>query len=79
MACSRVLSKSKMCTDLTSDTGGSSLSPHDHLLSAVTVWYVALPYGPAAAGRVEVAIMVGSVCRKEGEQKRLVNASSIHK
>jgi hypothetical protein len=34
----QVLSKSKTWIALISDTGGSSLSSHDHLLSAVTVW-----------------------------------------
>jgi hypothetical protein len=62
------------------ETAGSSLSSHDHLLSAVTVWYVALPFGPATWGRVDVAIMdiVGNERRVEGMQKRFVAASSIH-
>jgi hypothetical protein len=54
------------------------LSSHDHLLSAVTVWYVALPFGPATWGRVDVANMVGSERRAEGEQKRFAAAHSIH-
>jgi hypothetical protein len=61
-----------------SDTGGSSLSSHDHLFSAVTVWYVARPLGPATWGLVDVANMVGSECRVAGEQrKRFVAAHSI--
>lgn len=43
-----------------SDTAGRSLSSHDHLFSAVTVWCVAFPFAPATAGRVEVANMAGS-------------------
>jgi hypothetical protein len=40
-----------------SETEGKSLSSHDHRFSAVTVWWEALPSGPATWGLVEVAIM----------------------
>ena len=65
---------------LISDTEGRSLSSHDHRLRAVTVWYVALPFGPATWGLVDIAAMdiVGNERRVAGEQKRLVAASSIH-
>lgn len=47
------------------------MSSHDHLLSAVTVWYVAFPFGPVTAGRVEaiaeMARRVGGAMRLEAE------------
>lgn len=61
-----------------SDTAGKSLPLHDHLFSAVTVWYVALPFGPATAGLVEVANMVESERQVKSGEKRFVAASSIH-
>lgn len=62
---------------LISDTGGSSLSSHDHRLSAVTVWYVAFPFGPATAGRVAVASMTGNERRIQVEAMRRVAEKSM--
>lgn len=59
-------------------TAGRSLSSHDHLLRAVTVWMAGFPFWPAAAGRVEVANMSSSERRGEKSGQRLVAARSIH-
>ena len=64
---------------LTSDTGGSSFSSHDHLFSAVTLWYVAFPFGPATAGRVEVASIAGNERRIEGKVTCLIAEMSIQR
>lgn len=59
-------------------TAGNSLSSHDHLLRAVTVWYEGFPFWPAGAGRVEVANMSSSERREQSSEQRLVAADSIH-
>ena len=58
-------------------TAGRSLSSHDQRLSAVTVWYVGFPFGPATAGLVDVA-NIENAERRTGEiEMRFVVARSI--
>ena len=51
-------------------TAGKSLSSHDHLFNAVTVWYVGLPFGPATAGPVDVANIENAERRMGEAEKR---------
>lgn len=62
---------------LMSLTAGKSLSSHDHRLSAVTVWYVGFPFGPATAGLVDVANIENAERRTGEVEKRFVVARSI--
>ena len=45
----------------------------------VRVWYVAFPFGPATAGRVEVASIAGNERRIEGKVTCLIAEMSIQR
>ena len=46
-------------------------------MSAVTVWYIGFPFGPATVGLVAVANMAGVERRTKGEAMRRTAESSI--